>query len=60
MNTQDIKAELAQFIDENFAQEDWEILRELSKIYLESFRSLDGALRTCAYLNLDTRTVHSK
>ena len=54
MNTQDIKAELEQFIDENFAQADWEILRELSKIYLESFRSLDGVIPSSRYLNLDT------
>ena len=63
MNTQAIRDELSQFIYGNFDAQDMDILNELSEVFIQSHscqlptggeQTMDGAIRTCAYLNLDT------
>ena len=63
MNTQAIRDELSEFVYGNFDDQDMEILNELSEVFIQSHSCLllnseeqpmDGAIRTSAYLNLDT------
>ena len=63
MNTQAIRDELSEFVYSNFDADDMEILKELSEVFIQSHsclilnseeQTMDGAIRTSAYLNLDS------